>query len=238
MNNVWVYWQGDKLPYIELCIETIRRHSSNLNFVLLNDQKVANYLELPLGYSKLSVVHRADYIRVALLYKYGGIWLDADTIVLKPLVKYVKFLDKYKFLGFGKELSPQTAVIAGRPDSAILSLWFRYIVEFITYNLSISWGDLGPIALENVLTHKLDDVYEYYNVSPAYCVPVSCKAWKDFFSTRKEVKGAVLEQTGIVMLYNKFMKHKMKRYDREYLMESDMFISKLFRKALSYDRSY
>lgn len=232
MNNVWVYWQGDRQPYIDLCIDTIKKHSIGLNFTLLNDYKVKSYLCLPSIYNTLSVVHRADYIRVALLKEYGGIWLDADTIVLKPLVKYLSFLKKYKFLGFGKSRTPQTAVIAGTTDSLILSLWLRYIHNHIN-NDKISWGDLGPLALKKILTTlPTMSNLEYYNISTEHCVPISCKDWKDFFSFRKVEGDTITDSTGIVMLYNRYMRYTLKKYDKGYLMNSGMFISKLFRLAL------
>jgi hypothetical protein len=235
MNNVWVYWQGDRAVYIDLCIATIRKYSVGLNFTLLSDQNVREYLKLPEVYSKLSVVHRADYLRVALLHKYGGMWLDADTIVLKPLSKYISFLDKYKFLGFGKRRSPQTAIIAGVPDSLILSTWFNYLDRKI-FESNISWGDLGPIAIKKILLDLYGmDKHEYYNVSSEHCVPISCRDWKDFFSIRVK-QDVILKDTGMVMLYNKFMKYRLRQYNKVCLMESDMFISKLFRKSLNYER--
>ena len=35
--------------------------------------------------SFLSIPQKADYIRLSLLKKYGGIWLDSDIIVIKNL---------------------------------------------------------------------------------------------------------------------------------------------------------
>jgi hypothetical protein len=36
-----------------------------------------------------------------LLYKYGGIYLDADIIILKNIKYLLKKLDKYDYIGFG-----------------------------------------------------------------------------------------------------------------------------------------
>jgi len=234
--NVWVYWQGYKAPYIDLCITTIKKYSNGLNFVLLDDNSITKYLNLPATYTKLSVVHRADYIRVALIHKYGGIWLDADTIVLKPLIKYTKFLDKYKFLSFGKPRSPQTAIVAGRSDSAILFWWFNYIHRKINES-NITWGDLGPIALKSILknaqhVNNLKRDREYYNIPPEYCAPIPCKDWKRFLSNRVIENDIVPKNVGFVMLYNRFMKYKLGRYDKDYLLKSDILISKLFRRSL------
>lgn len=230
--TVWTYWEGNRVPYIDLCLDTIRKYSKGLNFVLLNDNLVKTYLNLPFKYNKLSVVHKADYIRVALLCKYGGIWLDADTIVLKPLVKLVNFLEKYKFMGFGLLCSPHTAAIAGKPDSLILNVWLNYINKEI-YKNSIAWGDLGPLALSKVLGQVgAIESDEYYNVTSNFCTPVSCVDWKFFFSERKLLEDIIYDETIIVMLYNKFMKHRLNKYDREFILSSNMIISRLLRRAL------
>ena len=42
--------------------------------------------------------HIADYARLEILYKYGGIYLDVDTLCIKPLTN---FLDN-KFVIFGR----------------------------------------------------------------------------------------------------------------------------------------
>ena len=233
MRDLWVYWQGDMPPYINLCIETIKRHSTGINLVLLDDYSITKYLQVPLVYKQLSVVHRADYIRVELLHKYGGIWLDADTIVLKSLTKYTKFLNKYKFIGFGKRRSPQTGIIAGRHDSLILSLWSEYINAKIRTG-GISWGDLGPVALKKILIGLQPmGKHEYYNISSKYCTPVSCDDWKQFLSIRRTERETISENTFAVMLYNKFLKYELIKYNRDQLMRSNLFISKLFRRALN-----
>ena len=34
------------------------------------------------------IAQKADYIRLKILYKYGGIWLDADTICFNKIVSW------------------------------------------------------------------------------------------------------------------------------------------------------
>ena len=36
-----------------------------------------------------------------LLYKYGGLYVDADTIVLRDPIEIIHKLQKYDFVGFG-----------------------------------------------------------------------------------------------------------------------------------------
>eukprot|EP00435_Cladocopium_sp_Y103_P038636 s224_g10.t1 len=41
--------------------------------------------DLPRGFDRLKIQHRSDAIRLALLVKYGGVWLDATVLLLRPL---------------------------------------------------------------------------------------------------------------------------------------------------------
>ena len=51
----------------------------------------------------------ADYVRLYALYNYGGIYLDSDVEVLKPLDE---FLDNEAFLGFESKDTIATAMMA------------------------------------------------------------------------------------------------------------------------------
>lgn len=106
-RNIWMYWEtkkGYRKPaYLNLCYQTIVRHCSNCYVHLLNEKTVLNYLpELNVNLLKhCSIPQKADYIRLSLLQKYGGIWLDADIIVFKSLSELFLLLENYDFIGFG-----------------------------------------------------------------------------------------------------------------------------------------
>jgi hypothetical protein len=51
---------------------------------LVRDETLPSLLpELHPSYEHLSYVHRADYVRMALLNRYGGVWLDLETVALR-----------------------------------------------------------------------------------------------------------------------------------------------------------
>jgi hypothetical protein len=74
----------------------------------LNDVKgdpnyVLNFLEeseLPIGYfSIVSYRIRSDVLRLSLLKKYGGIWMDGSTVLLRSLNDYCfKYFEDRKML--------------------------------------------------------------------------------------------------------------------------------------------
>ena len=70
---------------------------------LLDQYTVYNYLpSLRTDLSNyLTIPQKADYIRLAILNKYGGIWLDSDIIVFKSLLPLVNKLKEIDYIGFG-----------------------------------------------------------------------------------------------------------------------------------------
>jgi hypothetical protein len=82
---VWSYWNNENLPDT---VKLIHKHRAQQlvgwQYNLLNDATIGNYIDLsvlPKNFDKLIVQHKADYYRLLLLKKYGGVWMDASIIV-------------------------------------------------------------------------------------------------------------------------------------------------------------
>lgn len=78
------YWDKKTPSIIERIIEERRRTMPDWKIILLTDATINNYIDMksvPSGYEKLKPQHQADWIRLKLLEKYGGLWLDSSIIV-------------------------------------------------------------------------------------------------------------------------------------------------------------
>jgi len=86
---IWSYWNTDKRPLsVNLAIHTWKKHNPNFFICILSENTISDYLDIntfPKKYSKLKQQHKADIIRVALLEKYGGYWLDSTIYLNQPL---------------------------------------------------------------------------------------------------------------------------------------------------------
>ena len=108
--NLYIYWEGPQPDYIKLCIDTIYKHcSKSYNIIKLDNTNIKSYLpELEINnkinnnLNKLLIPQRVDYYRILLLYKYGGLYLDCDILVLKDLKEITDKLVDYDFVGFGQ----------------------------------------------------------------------------------------------------------------------------------------
>lgn len=71
--------------------------------------------------------HQADVLRIKVLLKHGGIYLDMDTVCLKPF----KQLFDYKFVMAREEKSGLcNAVMLSRPNSEFLNIWYEHYRSF------------------------------------------------------------------------------------------------------------
>ena len=76
---------------------------NSFNIHLLNEKTVYQFLpKLRRDLDDyLNIPQKTDYIRLALLYKYGGIWIDSDTTVIKDMKPLWDKTKQYEFIGFG-----------------------------------------------------------------------------------------------------------------------------------------
>jgi len=89
---IWVYWEGEMSPVIQLCIETMERHFGD-QLHLVGPEEIRrlggeHVLDRAEG---LFLPYRSDLIRLWLIKHFGGIWVDADTVVVnRPPVEFLE----------------------------------------------------------------------------------------------------------------------------------------------------
>lgn len=88
-NKVWICWfQGEKNApeLVKACTNSIRMNLSDREIVFLTDDNISDYIQLPeyiIAKRKKGIIgaaHYSDLIRIELLCKYGGLWVDATVL--------------------------------------------------------------------------------------------------------------------------------------------------------------
>ena len=96
-NRIWLcWWQGiDKAPdVVRMCVSSITRNAGNHPVVVITEQNYSEYIHLPEWILKkytegvISRTHFSDILRLSLLCKYGGLWMDATFYCTESLDKY------------------------------------------------------------------------------------------------------------------------------------------------------
>ncbi len=91
---VWIFWyQGlDYMPdIVKMCYKSVCNNSDGRPIHLLTKDNLADYIELPdyimtkVEHGCVTLTHLSDIIRVSLLYRYGGHWVDSTIFTTSPL---------------------------------------------------------------------------------------------------------------------------------------------------------
>ncbi|MCZ2496973.1 mannosyltransferase [Xylophilus sp. Kf1] len=108
-RKVWSYWHDDHPPVVvRLCVDNWKALNPGYEVQLLSARTVADFLpDVPASLSRLGAAKQSDWIRLALLERHGGVWLDSSIILTTSLdwmlerqqatgAEYVGFyLDRY-----------------------------------------------------------------------------------------------------------------------------------------------
>lgn len=95
---IWVFWwQGyDNMPQLVLkCYESIINNCNNHDVNLITKNNYDDYVDIPnyiiekLNNGTISITHFSDVLRVTLLNKYGGCWIDATVYVSSQIPEEV-----------------------------------------------------------------------------------------------------------------------------------------------------
>ena len=92
---VWVYWHqgfGSAPDIVKLCVASIRANiPDNCELILLDKYNIDKYTKIPSYVTQktgTNYTHSSNMLRAALLYLYGGMWLDATFLLTEPIPAY------------------------------------------------------------------------------------------------------------------------------------------------------
>jgi len=86
---IWSYWHDNNIPLlVKLALHTWYKWNPDYLICFIIGDDISYYVDtdtFPKNYKNSSHQHKADIIRIALLEKYGGIWMDSTIFLNKPL---------------------------------------------------------------------------------------------------------------------------------------------------------
>lgn len=258
-NYIWMYWEtkkGKKKPeYLDLCYRTIVKHCSEHQVHLLNEKTVFNYLpELDMNLLKTcSVPQKADYIRISLLHKYGGYWLDSDIIVFRSFRELFLLLNTYDFVGFGCHFSncqnntngfpkPANWVIGSRKNGILMSRCLQKANHILSHNphlLKINYHCLGRELLWSEINYLLKNNlnWKYYHFN-SKCIERDSSGNKIYNSrhiSKEEIDRKCQNKFIFIPIYNTApgFPNWFINMSSEQLLKSEFLFSKLINYSLN-----
>lgn len=91
---VWVcWWTGVEMApdLVKQCIKSIRKQTGSHPVHVIDQNSYSVYIDIPdymmhkVKNGQMGIAHLSDYIRVSLLEKYGGLWLDSTIFCASSL---------------------------------------------------------------------------------------------------------------------------------------------------------
>lgn len=141
---IWVFWwQGqENMPeVIRMCHESRIRNCCAHPIILLTEKNIKEYVDFPefvwsqFENKKLRIQHLADMIRVQLIRKHGGLWLDASIYCMNELDESIFHLPLYSLKGEMNERYVSnnqwtTFVIGGMKNNVLCSFLDDFFIEY------------------------------------------------------------------------------------------------------------
>ncbi len=190
-REVWSYWhEGIEGEFNKLCRQSWKLHLPNwkINVVRGKDELFglvpSDYL--PVDFDKLTVHKKADSARIALLRRYGGIWMDMSILLTDNYDWVEKLVNEeghtfvcYAMYGHGK-----FGMDGKRGDEVIENWWFATISESPVIK---AWNETWVRWLND--DYRISDVKEFQD-EPWFKDGDSGKQMKHYLASEVALKFA------------------------------------------------
>ena len=182
-NPIWIYWNKgiEQAPEIvQKCYESVCQYS-NRNIILLNDQNLADYIQLPdyiekkKNDGKIPMAGYADLMRFALLEHYGGTWIDSTVYLTEKIPDVILNSEFFALrnsllLINNPVLYPAWFLHAKKGNKLIREIrnvafayWTKneHVIEYLLPNLIITQVIKSKPELEAIIPYMNSDYSEY-----------------------------------------------------------------------------
>uniref|UniRef100_T1JBS3 Alpha 1,4-glycosyltransferase domain-containing protein n=1 Tax=Strigamia maritima TaxID=126957 RepID=T1JBS3_STRMM len=185
----------------------------NISFQYLNLEKYFNCSPLFTWFRKddwkkspYKISHMSDALRFLTLWKFGGIYLDLDVVVIKSLAELRNCAGKES------KIIVAPGVMAFDQGHKFLN---DCLVEFSNTYSGSAWGWNGPYLITRVLKRVCGDIKSLDTVTRERCIGVTVlpstafyavkwQEWKDFFNVSKTKETMKkLEDSYLIHVWNK-----------------------------------
>ena len=145
----------------------------------------------------ISVVYKADFVRIAKLYEHGGLWFDFDVLFVRPLPSFL-FETVRDMYVFTYENTIPTGFLLSTPKNKYITQLYT-IAQKDIHNTRGYYQSIGPNLWKYVLLHLLQPIDTITTLANEIAYPYMCNDFHEFFnSTNDKVK----ENTICIHWYN------------------------------------
>ena len=141
-KQIWIcWWDGIAAmpPLVRACYNSVLKYANGFKITVITKENYTNFLSLDnhliekVRHGIITVTHLSDIIRMLLLSRYGGLWLDATVLVTNDIN-----LDNMSFFAirrdFGGKFVPKQRwsgnCIAGSPEILLFHFMSEFFCEY------------------------------------------------------------------------------------------------------------
>jgi len=239
MMHVYSYWEGPKSPWIELCLETLRRNVPGIKILTPGDFRVMYHGHCDVRFAwfdKQRPNVKSDFIRAWILYNFGGIWVDADCIAfrdLRPVADLMKAPANYVAYTVGRGQFC-TALQAAKRKTKIGQFYLEGMVGRLNSGRKLAPVALGPPRLR--YASKKADAWPAMIptplVHPAGWIRWGADPRLTAKATDRQHRRRLKRRNPFCYMLTHRAPGEARSATRDVILKSDWFIGYLFRRAL------
>ena len=194
----WLYWESSnnqKIPTnVKILMEIFKQNLKNVT--ILTDKTIHDYIDVGDTSHLKHIAQRADYYRAKILYSYGGIWLDMDTIVLEDMDYLYEDLlksDKEVCISVSELSTPNVclAYLISKPKSVIFEKWYLSIESHINSKKDMIYQFFGTLLGQIINDNNLiNTILPFPN---EITFRFGCKNTHKYYITDEKFKNETME---------------------------------------------
>lgn len=172
-NMIFMYWDKgfDNAPdVVKSCLQSWKHHhKDNDKFIIveLDDKNLNNYIDIKnvipnIENKNITKTSYSDIIRILLLKKYGGFWIDSTVFCIKPLNEWLDLNND--FFAFENKhidhIKTSSWFLYSEKNSYIINKWCDSMVDYVSKTDNIGFNKTKNIS--NATRWRKNDKNNHY----------------------------------------------------------------------------
>ena len=234
-DTIWFCWlQGiEEAPdLVKRCLESIKINLMDKKIILIDQENLFDYIQLP-DYivkkwktGRIGAAHFSDIIRLELLIRHGGYWIDATVYCTdSKLTQYIDelplFMYSFYYFGFNPEImATNNWLLYGTTNQNILCLTREFLYRYwLKYDRALNYF-IFHLFMTMALEYYVEEHIKIPIVSQVDAHILATYMFHSFDSKRYEL---IKMQTGF---------HKLStRFNSTYIQRKDTFYDRIIRRG-------
>jgi hypothetical protein len=166
---IWqCWWQGkENAPdIVKICLNSVEKNKDDYDRIIITENNFKNYADIPqflidkYQEKKISNALFSDILRVYLLKKNGGIWIDATCYMTAPIPDNIKNADFFFFDNRQNPVKIANWFIVSRKNHALVNM----IADLLTIYWKCNDKEFDYLIFYYLFVSAIDNVPLYKNL--------------------------------------------------------------------------